>query len=124
MGRLLLVFALFILLVTSAMAENANKIDNLCFVESSSDNIGWAELCSTDDDWTAGWYVYQKGCDWTYENRAHLRGSLNNKGDQSCKYQDDTIGTTGTTDKSTEESDLERLRRECKRDCWEFDIYS
>lgn len=83
MKRLLLLFALLIALSLHAIADE--PVDNVCFVAPGSGGaIGWAGLCHTDDDWTAGWYVYQKGCPWTWFHHSHLRGALSNKGDQSC----------------------------------------
>ena len=62
-----LFFALFSLVAGVSSQPVNNTWDNLCFTE-------WD--CVTEDDWTAGWYANRYGCEWTWENRPHLRGSL------------------------------------------------
>ena len=83
----------------AATQPAAATIDNICFTY-------WAGLCTTDDDFTAGWYVYKHGCDWTWINRPLLRNQLTNKGDRSC-YQ--PANETAGASVSENTADRERL---------------
>lgn len=53
---------------TRALAQD---MDNMCYME-------WAGLCKSEEEWTAGWYVYQYSWDWTVENRPWLAAALAN----------------------------------------------
>ena len=64
--------------ITPPTPVAASTNDNICFTD-------WAGFCLTDDDFTAGWYVHQYGCLWTWRYRPHLRSQLTNKGNRSCR---------------------------------------
>ena len=89
-GALLLTLTLIAFALPAAANEN-EAIDNVCFTHNNPELVQWAGLCLVDDDWTAGWYVYQHGCLWTWRNRPHLRTQLTNKGRQSCYATQNTF---------------------------------
>ncbi|MCY4466870.1 MAG: hypothetical protein OXE46_15165 [Chloroflexi bacterium] len=95
--RALLVICL--LMPFASSLASADDIDNMCFLKTAD---GWSGLCFTDDDWTAGWYVYRYGTTWTRNNRSWLAGRIDGIGQTSSKTRTIDDPPRGTSPRNNE----------------------
>lgn len=65
---------IIIIIALSAFSVFANDVDNMCLLP-ADDESRW-DNCQEPEDWAAGWYVHQMGCDWTRNNRFYLWDTL------------------------------------------------
>ena len=98
-----IITALLLFPLLTVLAHNHDK-PNICFESTGNGRLAWGGKCQTGEDWTAGYYVHQRGCQWTYINRPHLRDALRNKGSESCVKSENTDTATGVTTVSFRDS--------------------
>lgn len=85
-----MLIALLLLLIALPVGGQT-VIDNVCFLGGA---FGWSERCSTEDEWTAGYYIYHHGYWWAWNNLPHLRPAMQNKPQPAAQitFQSDSQG--------------------------------
>lgn len=96
MCRPIFLFVLLLLVALPVRGGGQNAIDNVCFLGGA---FGWSGLCSTEAEWTAGWYVYHHGFWWTWDNLHHLRPAMMDKPQPAAQIEGMSNMTAEVADK-------------------------